>query len=116
MAARWVRFLLAVIIGAAGGMFYGWVVNPVSYVDTTPDSLRVDYKTDYVLMTAEAYSLEDDLPQAVRRLALLGEQPPLETVRQALIFAEGHGYMDPDLATMRRLFQDLQTFSPGVAP
>ncbi|MCI0518666.1 MAG: hypothetical protein L0Z70_00220 [Chloroflexi bacterium] len=114
MAARWVRFFLTVLVGAAGGLFYGWVVNPVNYVDTTPDSLRVDYQADYVLMTAEAYGLENDPALAARRLALLGEEPPLEIVRQALIFAEGNGYIDPDLATMRRLYQDMQTFSPAL--
>ena len=38
-------------------MFYGWVVNPVEYIDIAPESPRVDYKTDYVLMTAEAYNV-----------------------------------------------------------
>jgi hypothetical protein len=109
--ARWVRFFLAILVGVAGGLFYGWVVNPVRYVDTTPDTLRIDYKSDYVLMVAEAYGAENDLALAVRRLALLGSAPPLEIVRQALLFAESQGYSDADVTLMRNLYQALQTWS-----
>jgi hypothetical protein len=38
----------------ARGLLYGWMVNPVRYVNTTPDTLRADYQLDYVLMVAEA--------------------------------------------------------------
>ena len=31
---------MAVLLGAAAGLFYGWVVNPVEYVDIAPESLR----------------------------------------------------------------------------
>lgn len=110
--ARWVRFFLAILVGAAGGLFYGWVVNPVRYVDTTPDTLRIDYKSDYVLMVAEAYSAEGDLALAARRLALLGSTAPAEMVHQALLFAESQGYADADVALMRNLYQALQTWNP----
>lgn len=109
---RWIRFLLAILLGIAGGLLYGWLLNPVKYVDTTPDSLRVDYKTDYALMVAEAYAAESDLPLAARRLALLGSQPPEEIVYQAILFAEREGYLDSDLELMRRLYTALQTFIP----
>jgi hypothetical protein len=48
---RWLTFLLAIAIGAAAGLYYGWVINPIRYIDAAPDSLRSDYKADYVLMT-----------------------------------------------------------------
>jgi hypothetical protein len=48
-------FLVAIIVGLIGGMYYGWIVNPVKYVNTTPDTLRYDYKADYALMVAEVY-------------------------------------------------------------
>jgi len=38
--ARWIRFFLAIAVGIAGGLFYGWWVNPVEYVNTSPDTLR----------------------------------------------------------------------------
>lgn len=101
--SRWIRFLLAILVGIGLGLAYGWLVSPVKYVDTSPDSLRIDYKTDYVLMVAEAYSAEGDLNLALRRLALLGDQPALELVAQSIRFGSEQGYLDSDLARMQSL-------------
>jgi len=111
---RWIGFILAILVGAAAGMFYGWVISPVEYVDTTPDSLRIDYKSDYVLMVAEAYSVEGDPTQAVRRLAVLGPLPPLDMVRAAILFAEKQGYTDADTALMRNLASALEAWNPTI--
>ena len=111
---RWLFFLLAIALGAVAGMYYGWVISPVEYVDTAPDSLRIDYKTDYVLMVAEAYRVENSLGLAVRRLALLGSDPPLDMVSTALTFATQIGYYPADLVLMQDLAQDLQTWNPSL--
>jgi len=109
--SRWIWFIIVVIIGIAGGLLYGWVLNPVKYVDTTPDTLRIDYKTDYVLMVAETYHADKDIDLAVRRLSILGE-PPAEITIQAILFAEQNGYTDNDLLLMRSLSGALQLLKP----
>jgi len=111
--SRWIRFVLAILFGVVAGLIYGWQVNPVKYVDTTPDSLGIDYKTDYVLMVAEAYTAEANLDLAVRRLALLAESSPHEAVNQAILFAERQGYSDLDVAIMRKLLGELQLYRPA---
>ena len=111
---RWFFFCIAVLLGIAAGMSYGWMINPVQYVDTTPDSLSIDYRTDYILMVAEAYSTEKDLPTSVRRLALLGDTPPIEFVQQAMIYGAQHGYAESDLDLMTRLAGALQTWNPAL--
>ena len=110
--SRWGRFIIVVLLGGVLGLVYGWVVNPVKYVDTTPSSLRADYQADYVLMVAESYSQNRDLPLAARRLALLGESSPTEHVRTALIFGAQNGYADSDLDLLSQLASDLQTWNP----
>ncbi len=62
------------------GLLYGWVIDPVDFVDLTPDTLRADYRADYILMVAEAYQSENDLDLAARRLAIFGSDPPAEIV------------------------------------
>ena len=111
--SRWIRFFLVMVVGIAGGLLYGWVLNPVKYVDTTPDTLRIDYKTDYVLMVAETYNADKDLDLAVRRLSILGESPTDMTL-QAILFAEQNGYTDNDLLLMHTLSGDLQLLKPGT--
>lgn len=110
---RWFRFLIVIAIGAAAGMYYGWVINPVEYVDTAPDSLRMDYKTDYILMVAEAYHVENSLGMAVRRLAFLGDNSPVDIVNEAILFANQIGYSPADLILMQNLGDALQTWNPS---
>jgi hypothetical protein len=112
--SRWIAFLLAIALGAAAGMYYGWVVSPVKYVDTAPDSLRIDYKTDYVLMVAESYYAEKDMGLAVHRLALLGDLPPAEIVANAITFAQDNQYPQSDLALMQALADALKTWNPSL--
>ena len=107
--SRWIFFLLAIAFGVVLGLLYGWVVTPVEYVDTTPDTLRRDYKSDYVLMVAEAYKAEGDLGTALRRLALLGNHPPGDIVREATLFAESQGYSDLDVNLLRLLSTALES-------
>lgn len=110
--ARWIRFLIAILVGMGLGLIYGWLIQPVEYVETSPDTLRVDYKTDYVLMVAEAYQGDKDLPMAMRRLALLGDTPPAEMSYQAILFAQKAGYADADLEKMQALLSALQAHEP----
>ena len=82
--SRWIGFTVAILIGAGLGLLYGWVIRPVDYVDTSPDTLRIDYKTDYVLMVAESYEGDGDLQLAVRRIAVLGATSPVEMIFEAI--------------------------------
>ena len=112
--ARWIRFFIAILIGVGLGLLYGWLINPVAYVDTSPDTLSIDYKTDYVLMVAEAYHNDGDLAIAMRRIAMLGEPSPADMVYTAIIFAEKVGYTDADMALMQELFTGLQAYDLSV--
>ena len=110
---RWIWFLLFVILGIGVGLLYGWVINPVKYVDTTPAKLRSDYQTDYILMVAEAYQAEGDLDRAARRLAVLGDSPPTEIVRQGMILAAQINYAESDQELLSQLASALQTWVPA---
>ncbi len=113
---RWFRFFVAIAIGLAAGLAYGWLINPVQYVNTAPDSLRKDYRTDYVLMVAETYHSENSLNLAARRLAMLGDQSPVDIVNQAIAYATQIGYSDPDLKLMQTLADKLKTWDPSQEP
>jgi len=106
------RFLLGAVIGLAAGMIYGWIVNPVEYVDTTPGSLRDDYRTEYILMVAEAYRGDGDLDLARVRLAALGPEPPPDLVVQAIEFGVERQFPRLDLETLNLLALALRAASP----
>ena len=112
--SRWIRFLIVIIIGIALGLLYGWLIDPVEFVDTTPSTLRADYKADYVLMVAEIYGAERDAQTAVMRLTYLGDPSPLISVENALIFAVDAGYAADDLRLLRDLADALAPLSPST--
>jgi hypothetical protein len=102
-------FFLSILTGFGLGLLYGWVISPIEYVDTSPDTLRADYRTDYVLMVAEIYQVEQDPEQAVRRLGLLGGAlSPYEVVAQSLQFARANGYASQDILLLQNLTVALQ--------
>lgn len=116
---RLIWFFLMIALGAAAGMVYGWVVNPIAYVDTSPVSLRDDYKADYVLMASEIYEADGSLEQAARRLSVLDDLPPAQVVANALLTARDLEYSEADLERMERLlkaFQQAPSPAAGETP
>lgn len=99
------------LAGLAAGMIFGWEVMPVQYKDTGPDTLRQDYKTDYVLMVAELYEHEVDDAMAMVRLAYISSEPPLEIVQTAIAYAEKNDYSSSDLQLMLNLASAMEEFS-----
>ena len=112
---RWFFFILSILVGLAAGLYYGWVVRPVGYTAVTPDTLRQDYKTDFVLMVAEAWEATGDMDMARRYLGLLGGDPVAQ-VEQALTYAAQVGYGATDLHRMRNLLLALRGTATEAAP
>jgi hypothetical protein len=106
--SRWVRFFIVLVIGFGVGLLYGWVIDPVEYVDTLPESMREDYKTDYVLMVAEEYQSTRDIAIARERLFFLGDSSPDNITEGAMIFAVQNGYTPTDLGLLRDLSDALK--------
>lgn len=76
---RW-DLLAALLAGLGLGILYAWVLAPVQYVDTTPATLRADYKDQYRFLAASAYAATGNLERARARLALLGEPDSVQAL------------------------------------
>jgi hypothetical protein len=113
---RWIFFVVFLALGIGIGLYYALVISPVQYVDTTPGTLRIDYRSDYTLMVAEVYKKDQNIDLAARRLAVLGSQPPFEIVAQAIAFGQQYGYSANDLALLQNLAAALQVWQPGSTP
>jgi hypothetical protein len=108
---RWLFIILALLAGAAAGVAYGWYLDPVDFFDLTPDTLASDYKADYVLMTAEAYRLEQDPGLAARRLAIFGSQSPVSIASSGLQYARANNFPESDIVLIQELVTALQAWS-----
>ncbi|MCX6081737.1 MAG: hypothetical protein NTW32_19595 [Chloroflexi bacterium] len=112
---RWLFFALSIVIGLGLGLYYGWVISPVQYIDTTPATLRVDFRSDYTLMVAETYQHDHDIENAERHLAILGGQTPAETGSAALEYAIKNQFDPADIALLQNLSTALQIRQPSAA-
>jgi hypothetical protein len=101
---RFFWFLIMIALGALIGLLYGWVINP-RYSTATPDSLRSDYRADYVLMVAEIYQADQNLDEAAARLSVYSAIPPAQFANQAILTARQLDYPPEDLALMDALAQ-----------
>jgi hypothetical protein len=111
-SSNWTKIIIAAILGAALGVVYGWVLDPIEYTDVTPNILREDYRVDYVLMVAEAHQSEQDPELAARRLAILGSEPPAQIVSASLDFANKNGFSQNEISKLQDLLTSMQTYQP----
>jgi uncharacterized membrane protein YccC len=65
--------LTGVVLGIILGILFAWVISPVKYVDTAPESLKDEFKDQYRVLIASAYVANGDLVRAKARLELLDE-------------------------------------------
>lgn len=100
---RIIWFCVMILVGTCAGLYFAWRVKPAEFVDASFHDLRQDYKTDYVLMTAEIYDENHVLYQAMLRLDKLAENSAEEAVETAIRNAEGFGYAQVDLEKLYRL-------------
>ncbi|HEY5668558.1 MAG TPA: hypothetical protein VIS10_01095 [Anaerolineales bacterium] len=74
--------ITGLVLGAVMGVLYAWVLQPVQYTDTTPASLRADFKDQYRAMIALAYMANGDLVRAGARLDLLEDEDVYKTLAE----------------------------------
>jgi hypothetical protein len=112
MQKRWIPIIITVILGIVLGIAYGWLISPVEYTNVTPELLRSDFRTDYVLMIAEAYHVDQNPENASQKLAILGSEEPKILASQAYEYASQYAYDADDLALIQELALALQTWQP----
>lgn len=74
--------LTGLIVGLAIGLLISWVVLPVEFIDTTPETLRADFKDEYRYLIANAYAVSGNLERARARLNLLGDPDSSAALRE----------------------------------
>jgi hypothetical protein len=87
--AVWLWGGLAAGLGLGLGLLYAWVISPVQYVNTAPDTLRPDLQAVYMQWAARAYAVDSDLSRARYRLALLRLTDPAAAVSELVLHTDG---------------------------
>lgn len=74
--------LTGFVLGAFLGLVFAWVVAPVEYVNTSPASLRQNFKDQYRALIAAAYVANSDIARAQARLNLLDDADVARTLAE----------------------------------
>ena len=99
--------ILGVVLGLILGLIIGWGIWPVTYTDTTPEILREDLQTDYLVMVIESFNRTGDQQAALRRWNDLGTAalPTLQRVQA-----------NPGLVDPAAVQQFVNVVAPGQTP
>ncbi|MGE5248586.1 MAG: hypothetical protein ACM3QS_00095 [Bacteroidota bacterium] len=100
--------LFALILGAGLGLLYSWVIAPVRYTNTSPDSLRPDFKEELRASIAAAYAATGNLERARARLALLGDPDIVQALNAQAQRMVAAGDSAPSVQQVVELAGDLQ--------
>lgn len=100
--------LIGAAVGLALGLYYAWVLNPVEYVQTTPNSLRAEYREAYLVLIADAYEATGDLARAEARLDLFELDDPAESLTALAQERLAQGGADDEARALARLASELQ--------
>jgi len=65
--------IAALILGILLGVFYAWVINPVTWTDAAVEHLRIDLQEDYLRMAIDSYAVNKDTELAQQRYTQLGD-------------------------------------------
>jgi len=105
---RLLFFFLAILVGVAAGLAFGWTMMPPAAPSDAPiSSLREDFKTDLVLMVAEEFQTALDPMQALNRLDDLDEGDPITLLGASIQYAQTIDYPEADLKLMRDLLNNI---------
>jgi hypothetical protein len=102
------EIIIGLIIGAALGLTYAWIISPMRYIDTVPSSLRADFKDQYHIAISAAYAATGDIQRARARLALLGDGDSVQALSAQAQRMLANGEDIEIVNRIARLASDLQ--------
>lgn len=112
--------VIGVVLGAVIGLFIGWEVAPVEYVNSPMHDLAQRYKDEYTVMVASGFLFDGSATAAIERLRVLDvENVPayvqevteryitnsrdLRDIRLLVALSEGLGRLTPIMEPYRDL-------------
>lgn len=113
-SAFWIG--LGLVVGIGAGLLVGWVLWPLEYTEADPSIMEDRYQRDYTLMIASAYSQDQDLIQARRRLHSLGMQDDEHWLLAVTVDHIVNGGNDVDNRHLVALAYDLGLYTSVMDP
>lgn len=107
---------LGLLLGAALGLFLGWVAWPTEFTEADPTILQESYQRDYTLMIAANYAVDGDLAGARRRLADLGKEDTNAWLLDQVVAHILENENETEIRQLVLLAHDMGLSSPAMTP
>ena len=104
------------VIGFGLGLFYAWMISPIRYINTMPNTLRADFKDQYRMLIAASYDSTHDLARAKSRLQLLGDNDPVQALTAQAQRMLSEGQPSDVIQQVAMLATDLQSGTAQIPP
>ena len=104
------------ILGVVAGLLFSWMILPVNYVDTAPDTLREDFKDTYRALIAVAYLSSGNVERAKVRLGTLNSEGSLDQYETLTRLAEDDGRTQSERQALSLLAAALYSQEVPIVP
>lgn len=107
-------FLIGLILGLAGALYYAWIAEPVTFTEASPARLRDSYMNEYILLISQSYEADGNWELAQERLGALGESDPGQVIIEQLEANLRAGHPSSELYGLAVLARQIGVDNPVV--
>ncbi len=105
--------VIVFVIGAAIGLAYAWLIDPVTFSESSPAQVMKSYREAWLIMSAEAYAQDGDWDRTQARVNALRDANLAQTLTELFNRNEANG---PNVAAraLARLADRLNVHTPAM--
>ena len=105
--------VIAIVIGAAIGLGYAWLIDPVTFSESSPAQVMKSYREAWLIMSAEAYVQDGDWDRTQARVNALHDANLLQTIVDLFNRYQANG-PNPTARALARLADRLNVHTPAM--
>ncbi len=105
--------VIALVIGAVLGLVYAWLIDPVTYSESSPAQVMKSYREAWLIMSAEAYVQNGDWDRTQARVNALRDANLSQTLANLFDRYEANG-PNPTARALARLADRLNVRTPAM--
>src|SRR5512139_3378580 len=105
--------LIALVIGVAIGLAYAWLVDPVTFSESSPAQVMTSYREAWLIMSSEAYAQDGDWERTQARVNALRAANLSQTFADLFERYQANG-PNPTARALARLADRLNVRTPAM--
>ncbi len=105
--------VMALVLGAVLGLAYAWLIDPVTYSESSPAQVMKSYREAWLIMSAEAYAQNGDWDRTQARVNALRDTNLSQTLADLFDRYQANG-PNPTARALARLADRLNVRTPAM--